>query len=175
MEDGSFYKALWAVCHPFPSLVSDTEYSYYTKSQNLVLRPTSMLPVLSCYVFMQCNDDMPVKTPPASTSDVPKKLVSPDTSFSATSRFRFKFNWRLYGKICDIQHLQAQRFARYRNFLDIRILLMILFVYCRWSKIQYHTLSLTCYSFLHVQVTTYAYLCLYHSPYSFPLFLSLLP
>ena len=33
---------------------------------------------------VQRNEDMPVKSRPASTLDVPKKVISPNTSYSAT-------------------------------------------------------------------------------------------
>jgi hypothetical protein len=67
----------------------------------------------------------------------------------------------VYSKIYNIWHLRDQRFVGYCNFLDIRILLIILFVYRRWSKIHYHTLLLICCSFRHAEVYYICLFCLY--------------
>lgn len=49
MGNGDFYKVLRAMCHPFPTLVSDTEYSYFTKSGALTYKYTASIKLLCMF------------------------------------------------------------------------------------------------------------------------------
>jgi hypothetical protein len=62
---------------------SDTEHSHYTECG---ASRTSVSPVLSCYVC-SVNDDKPVKTRSAYTSDVPK-VISPERSLMPPPVFK---------------------------------------------------------------------------------------
>jgi hypothetical protein len=56
--------------------ISDTEFLYYTKSG------VSTYKCLTCMTVLrqQRSDDTPVKTRSSSTSDLPKKVISPERS-----------------------------------------------------------------------------------------------
>jgi hypothetical protein len=56
--------------------ISDTEYRYYTNSGVSTYKCTTCVKVLR----LQRGDDTPVKTRSSSTSDLPKKVISPERS-----------------------------------------------------------------------------------------------